>query len=134
MICREVQELIHGYIDGELDLVRSLEMDRHFHDCAACAGIQERLRTMRSAMSGSLPYFQPPAGMEARLRGRLRAAGRPERRAPRFAMRWQWVGVAAALLLTVAGTWRAALMHQRPGATELVAQEVVSSHVRSLMA
>ena len=38
MICREVQELIHGYVDGELDLVRNLEMERHLHECASCAG------------------------------------------------------------------------------------------------
>ena len=44
MICQEAQELIHGYVDGELDLVRNLEMERHFQECAACSGAHERLR------------------------------------------------------------------------------------------
>ena len=36
MSCRETQELLHGYVDGQLDLVRSLEMERHFRECPAC--------------------------------------------------------------------------------------------------
>ena len=73
MSCRETQELLHGYVDGQLDLVRSLEMERHFRECPACSRDYENLRGMRSAMSGSLPYFQPPAGLERRLHARLRA-------------------------------------------------------------
>ena len=134
MSCRETQELIHGYVDGELDLVRSLEMERHFHECAECAGIQERLRAMRSAMSGSLPYFQPPAGLERRIRSRLRAAAAAEPSARGFAMRWQWAGVAAVLVLSVVGSWRVMWMSRPSGATDVLVQEVVASHVRSLMA
>ena len=104
MICRDVQELIHGYVDGELDLVRNLEMERHLHECAACAGLEGRLRALRSAMSSSLPYFHPPAGMEGRIRAELRAAAQPERRTPHFGIRWQWIDLAAAKLVMVAGT------------------------------
>ena len=27
--CQRTQELIHGYLDGELDLARSLEVEQH---------------------------------------------------------------------------------------------------------
>ena len=128
MSCRETQELLHGYVDGQLDLVRSLEMERHFRECPACAREYENLRGMRSAMSGSLPYFQPPAGLERRLHARLRA----KTGAGRFAVPWKWAAVAAMLLLTAAVTWRTALVSHRPA--EILAEEVVSSHVRSLMA
>jgi len=134
MICRDVQELIHGYVDGELDLVRNLEMERHLHQCAACSGMEGRLRALRTAMSGSLPYFHPPAGMEGRIRAGLRAAAQPEGRAPHFGLHWQWIGVAATLLLAVAGTWQVALMNRRPGDAEILAREATASHVRSLMA
>src|SRR5437879_3165325 len=133
MICRDVQELIHGYVDGELDLVRNLEMERHLHECAACAGLEGRLRALGSAMSGSL-YFHPPAGMEGRVRAGLRAAAQPAGRAPLFGIRWQWIGVAAAVVVIVAGTWQVSLTNRRSGDAEILAREATASHVRSLMA
>lgn len=132
MTCSETQELIHGYADGQLDLARSLEMERHFRECPACASAYENLRGMRSAMSGSLPYFKPPAGLERRLHARLRAESREGRSIGWFAMPWKWAAVAAALVLTAAVTWRTTLMNHRP--EEMLAGDVVSSHVRSLMA
>ena len=133
MICREAQELIHGYVDGELDLVRNLEMELHLHECAACAGIEERLRALRSGMTGSL-YFHPPPGLEGRIRAELRAAAQPQGRARHFGIRGQWIGIAATLLLAVAGTWQVALMNRPSGDAEILAREAMESHVRSLMA
>lgn len=132
MSCRETQELLHGYVDGQLDLVRSLEMERHFRECSACARDYENLRGMQSAMSGSIPYFQPPAGLETRLHARLRAESGAQQRVPRFAAPWKWAAVAAALVLTASVTWRTTLL-SRPLA-ETLAAEVVAGHVRSLMA
>ncbi|HLN01778.1 MAG TPA: anti-sigma factor [Bryobacteraceae bacterium] len=131
MICREVQELIHGYVDGELDLVRNLEMERHFHECPACSGAHERLRTVQSAITTGAPYFRPPSGLESRLRSRLREAAEVDADPPRARHTWQWVGIAAAVLiaaLTITVTTR------HPAGVELLAQDVVASHVRSLMA
>ncbi len=36
MNCETARALIHGYADGELDLERSLEIERHLAECAAC--------------------------------------------------------------------------------------------------
>lgn len=130
MICREVQELLHGYADGELDPVRNLEMERHFRECAVCASDYERLRGLRAAMSSSLPYFQPPAGLERRLHARLRAEAAPANRG----VQWRWLAAAAALVVITAGVWRVARMSSRPDSAEILAGEAVSSHVRSLMA
>ena len=133
MSCRETQELIHGYVDGQLDLVRSLEMERHFRECPACARDYENLRDMRSAMSGSIPYYRPPAGLERRLHARLLAESGSKYDGGWFAVPWKWGAVAAALVLTATVTWQTALVRQGP-AEMTMAEEVVSSHVRSLMA
>ena len=130
MSCREAQELIHGYVDGELDLVRNLEMERHFRDCGDCASAHERLRSMRSAMS--IPYFQAPPGLETRIRARVReASGVAKVAAPRRPFHWQWAGVAASLIIVALGTWRVASTN-RPA--DALAQEVLASHVRAMMA
>jgi len=132
MICLDVQELIHGYVDGELDLVRNLEMERHFHDCPACSGAHERLRTMRSAIAASAPYFRPPSGLEGRLRSRLREAAEVDARPPRARHTWQWVAIAAAAVLIAALSITVATRHA--SGADLLAQDVLGSHVRSLMA
>ena len=131
MNCCETQELLHGYVDGQLDLVRSLEMERHFRECPACGREYENLRGMRSAMSGSIPYFRPPAGMQERLHARL-LAERTRQRVPRFGVPWKWAAVAASLVLTATVTWRTTLLSNRNA--EALSEAVVSNHVRSLMA
>ena len=34
MSCTEPRDLVHAYLDRELDLEKSLEMEQHFRDCA----------------------------------------------------------------------------------------------------
>jgi len=131
VICHEVQELIHGYADGELDLVRNLEMERHFRDCASCSGAYERLQGIRSAIATGAPYYTAPSGLGQRLRSRLRQAAEPDAVRSRTPLRWQWIGIAAAVLIAVLMV--TTLIH-RPEPTQLLAQDVVASHVRSLMA
>jgi anti-sigma factor RsiW len=128
MICREAQELIHAFVDGELDLMRNLEMEGHLRECAACAGAHERIQRVRSAVAENAPYFRPSAGLESRLRSRLRTAANTG--TPRFLGRWQWAGIAAAVLIAVLSVTVMTSRHTGNG----LAEEVVASHVRSLMA
>jgi anti-sigma factor RsiW len=131
VICRDVQELIHGYVDEELDLVRNLEMERHLHECPACSGAYERLRTLRSTVASSAPYFRAPSGLDERLRRRLRHAAELDADTPRAQYTWQWIGIAAAVL--IAAITITAIV-RRPAPAELLARDVVACHVRSLMA
>jgi anti-sigma factor RsiW len=134
MNCRETQELIHGFVDSELGLVWNLEMERHIHECPSCSGAHERLRVMHTVLSDNSLYFQPPAGLEDRLRARLRKVSRAEDRVWTISPSWRGIGIAAALVLCIAGTWQFAMTTQRSSNKEMIGQEVVASHVRSLMA
>ena len=44
--CQQSQHLMHGYLDGELDAVHSVEMESHLQSCSAC-----RRRTSNSNRS-----------------------------------------------------------------------------------
>lgn len=134
MNCRETRELIHGFVDSELGLVWNLEMERHIHECSSCSGAHEGLRLMHTVLSDNSLYFQPPAGLEDRLRARLRKASSVERRVWTISPSWRGMGIAAALVLCIVGTWQAAITTQHLSTTEAIGQEVVASHVRSLMA
>src|SRR5260370_41372948 len=90
MSCEEARDLLHWYLDNELDLGAALGFERHLRDCAACERAYANQQTLRSAIRSQAPYFKAPA--------RLGRKGRPMRRsAP--------VTVAASVTLMIAGTW-----------------------------
>ena len=71
MSCQDVQNLLHPYADGELDLVRKLEIEEHISTCADCAGHESDLRSLRTVLSSPSLYHSAPA--------RLREPHRPVR-------------------------------------------------------
>jgi anti-sigma factor RsiW len=128
--------LLHAYLDQELDLVRSLEAEHHLKECAACLRRYQEQQALRKVMTGRSLYFDAPQ----ELRRRVRTAVRQAKRAETPPARWTWdlsrlwlrvlaPTAVAALALLVALPW---LTH--PSAESRLAQEVVSAHVRSLMA
>jgi anti-sigma factor RsiW len=123
--------LLDAYVDGELDLVRSVEIEKHVESCKACASVVENLRTLGSAMRSGGLYFQPPASLGPRLDKALQRAGRSEARPRRFG--WQLIAVAASLLLAVYFVARLSPGTLHDSSSNLVAQEVLDSHLRSLM-
>src|SRR4029077_19416669 len=66
--CARAQNLLHPYLDGELDLVRHLEIEHHLLDCTACAGAHERHVELRAALKSEALYHRAPAGLRNRLR------------------------------------------------------------------
>lgn len=130
MSCRTVQDLIHGYMDHELDLGRSFEVEQHLQECQVCADAYSNHSTLRTAFKDKSLYYPAPAKLEKRIRSALRHEARSESSQHFFAWRWLPAGLAAALVLLVAFVvWRPGL---RPSADEVLAQEIVSNHVRSL--
>lgn len=123
MRCAELLSWLDGYVDEELDLARSLEIERHLAECAACAGRTEGLRKLRSAITANASYYAAPPDLRKRVEGLL---PRPKRRPV-----WKiaWVPAAAALAASLATVL---IIGVRPSNT--IEHEVVSSHYRSLLA
>jgi anti-sigma factor RsiW len=140
--CTQIQNLIHAYFDRELDLVRQLEIEHHFPDCHECARAHESLQTLHAGLGAEALYYAAPAG----LRERLQAAPRSEAATfPRMrrAASWRWIGLAAAVAALVFLGWGLGQFVRLPSVSPYVplsaadsrlAQDVVASHVRSLMA
>ena len=72
MSCQQTHELIHGYVDGELDLVNSIEVEKHLEDCLPCTQKYDSVRTLKKSLANPALRFDPPADLEKRLRTALR--------------------------------------------------------------
>lgn len=133
MKCEEVRTLLDAFADGELDLVNHLQIEQHLKDCEACERVHRNIVTMRTALTDESMYFRAPAGLQERIRARVKEEDVKPSTSTWWNWRWAYSLVVAGLLIVVAA---AALMVflRRDSRADLLATEVVSSHVRSLMA
>jgi len=129
--CEEMKPLLHGYADSELDLVRSLEVESHLQECAACSASLRLLRELRQALGDGSLYHRAPAGLRQGVRSALPRATRPRLTVADLAVRS--LAVAASLALVAILTWGVVRQGTTRPAEDLLAQEVVSDHVRSLL-
>ncbi|HKA18184.1 MAG TPA: anti-sigma factor [Blastocatellia bacterium] len=137
MNCEETQSLIHAYMDAELDLVRSLELERHLRDCPVCSTGHENIQVLRGAVREL--YYQPPAHLQKRIMSALRKEARSSHMnigaEHKFSL-WSWrpFYVAASLAFIAILSWSAIRLLSIRSENDLLAREVIASHVRSLMA
>jgi len=141
--CADKTLLVHAYLDGELDLVRSLELEEHLKTCESCAQELRSQQTLRSGLRAANLYSPAPLGLETRIRGSL--PGHEEAGAARalpiqpsispFGSQrrtLEWLAVAAAILIVFALVLKFSPILTGRRQSELLAQEIIASHIRSL--
>lgn len=128
MKCEESRSHLEAYRDGELDLTNTLGVEAHLRDCDACSRAYEQLGSLRTALRSESFRFQPTGDFEARLKTALRREAGT--RSQKFNWRWLVPALSTAGLLIVFSL----IFLSRSPSDDTVAREVVSSHVRSLMA
>ena len=153
MNCEEATNLMDGYLDGELDPITSQKIEQHLRECPKCEQAYEAHTALTHAISQRTPYHKAPVELRERIQFSLREAiGGPPAAAlqredllavkgPRqcavaiiFEMPWNWLALAAAIVLAaIIGSTLLPRLHQ-PGAEQFLATQLIASHVRSLMA
>lgn len=132
MDCESTSELLDGYLDGELDLVRSLEVERHLQDCPSCGQFLARRLSLRRELASAALYHPAPVALQERVRAALHRM----EVVPRLPRSIKWrrlaaVGGIAAVLLIAFGI---AARRRAPSRADMLAHDVIASHVRSLLA
>ncbi len=125
------QLLMHGYLDAELDLVNSLELEEHLRGCDVCSREYRNHLALRSALAENDLYVQAPAGLKRRVQSSIRHNSRSGLRPWPTAQRWLVPAAALVILAVVA----LVLLRSAAGTTpdNPLADQVFSGHLRSLM-
>ncbi|MGE5220740.1 MAG: anti-sigma factor family protein, partial [Chloroflexota bacterium] len=129
--CTNAQTLLDTYLDGELDPVRNLEIEEHLHGCARCSQSSSDRQVIRRGLKTEALYFNAPADLQKRIQRSIRQAAKTE--AP---TRWlfpSWVKIAAPLAAAALVILTLVPFLSGPSSNELLTQEVVANHIRSLM-
>jgi len=122
MTCDEVGRDLDAYVDRELDGETARAVHDHVSACAACRRrVSERESLGRLVQT--MPYYAAPD----RLRARVAAQSARSRSTRRLAT---W---AAAAVIVIASSAGVALLRSTTSRGGALADEVVASHVRSLM-
>ena len=138
MNCSQTQHLLHAYLDGELDLVRHLEIEHHLADCASCTEAYESHRALHNALASPGLYARAPARLKERLQASLSGATEssalePAVPARRLSKRWLGFAAVAASVAAVAVGLGHLGWASRWGTEDLLAQQIIANHVRSLL-
>jgi len=120
---------LDAYLDGELAADDAVELEAHLRACPDCSRFEQHRRALSVAVRDQIPRFQAPDTLRARVQTALRAE--VNRAAPRRVVGWRALAVAASLAVVAVGSWQLAL---RRAGGQAIADQVLASHVRSLMA
>ena len=127
----ELELQLDAYLDGELASRDAREFADHLKTCRDCARLHDAGVALGAAIRAEVPALRAPDELRTRVRAGLRsAAGSPVARRQTPVLGWRWTALAASLLLVAVGSWRLA---SNRAAGEALGEQVLTSHVRSLM-
>lgn len=131
MNCAEIQELVHGYVDNELAVTQTLQIEHHLDGCDICRHVYRQAHALRSVVQEQAPYYPAPDPLRHRVVAAVRTT--VSQPAPRtLTVRWWQLG--AALACTVLLTWTLTTALLIPSAPGHLPDDILASHIRSLLA
>lgn len=141
--CSQWELMLHGFVDGELDAIHSLQLEHHLRTCPQCADQLERLKAVKEVVGQKGVRWRAPDHVRAQVLAAIsREAAIPAtsadttaRRQSRqpfnllgFIRQWMFIpslaALAASLFLVITP------IHNRSS----IEDDVVAGHVRSLLA
>ena len=132
--------LLNAYVDGELDLMTSVDLEKHLANCRECAFEATAIRELRASFGDpSLKFTAPDSLREAVSRQQSAVSKKVDGErsdihhssfSTHHFLRWvPGLAIATVLLLVFAVMF----FRSQPSTDDLIANELVSDHVRSMM-
>ena len=132
MNCQQAKPLIDSFADGELDIVNHVSVETHLEGCLSCDHEYRNTMALKNTLSDREFYYHAPA----ELRTKVIASLEKKRDRSFFdrVLSWRLMPVLTfAAVLVIAFLSAIVIFRPASSSQELVANEVVSAHIRSLM-
>lgn len=133
MSCERARNVLSPCLDGELSEADASAVAAHLAACTGCRREYEALSLVRSAVREHMPALAAPDVLRARISGMIRGDATAQRPGPWRGGSWSRQ-IAAGLLIAITSsgvTW--SVMHRQRTPGVIGADDVVASHIRSLM-
>jgi anti-sigma factor RsiW len=138
MNCQECYDYIDAYIDNELDVATVILVKRHLRDCSGCQRLVEARKAVGALLDNPQIRFEVPDSLPGKIQSVLPVVRSDvkQRSGSRFII--PWFSVPLALAATIAVILGLVFLNQGGkfdrSRSKALAQEAISSHVRSLLA
>jgi anti-sigma factor RsiW len=126
-------ELLPAYLDQELGTPDLLDMERHLGSCAGCRKELAELRRVSEGFKKQAVYFTAPDHLAHRIAANLPRSRRTDAGYKGWSLGLSWMSLGVALGSLVALIWSGVLYVAVPSTQDKLVDELVSSHVRSLL-
>ena len=133
MNCAATQNRIHPYMDGELDLIKAIAIEAHLNRCPACKESYQKHNVSRAIVRNHATYYAAPRNLRGCIHTSIQPAPGGSKCLRRWVPSWRWTPVAAALTCSMVFAWAVTYLLAVPTKTDRLSEEIVSSHVRSLI-
>jgi len=145
MHCEEAKRLLQADVDGELDAATSAHLAAHVAGCADCQTERAALLGLKQAVKQGRVHAAPEAlrrrlhiaiADAAHKEAALKETAQAKKPAPKkpFKLSWAWLNGSFAGAGALAFAFMFSLYLSRPSDVDLLEQDVISGHARSMMA
>jgi anti-sigma factor RsiW len=127
---KEAIELLPAYLDQELGLADAMAVERHLSNCSECQHEFAKQSNVSAQLKKNAAYFEAPPHLAQRIKMAL-----PSDRShstPVKGWNFNWLHAGALMVTLLAVVWSGGLYLMLPSAQDMLMEELVSSHVRSL--
>ena len=124
--------LMSAYIDGELDASGAARIAQHLETCAACNRTWQELTQLRATLKTNDLQYTAPSHLRYRIQSDLDMLKRRTKKTKPSP--WFWVSTGLTGVCSIAFAITMTMYLALPTQAELINQEIVASHYRSLLA
>ena len=136
----EVLELLPAYVDQELGVSETIQIERHLNNCFECQQDFAQQSQLSAELKSAAFHFEAPAGLAQRISEALpkerstfvAPTAKRWRPGERFGWHLDRFNVGAFLATLAAALWSVSMFLSLPSAQDQLTEEIVASHVRSL--
>jgi anti-sigma factor RsiW len=138
MNCQECYGYIDAYIDNELDIASTILVKQHLRACFGCQQLLETRKAVGALLDNPQVRFEVPDSLFGRIQSALPVSRSEVKQRSRSRFVIPWFTIPFALAATIAVIFGLIFLNQGGvfdrSPRNALAQDVISSHVRSLLA